>query len=62
MLDPNERWMKNGLHSGGMNPQPLSSESSALTTRPQLFANSIIFMVFNELIYDKVSDTQISIQ
>ncbi len=37
-FDPNEWCMKNGLHSGGLNPRPLSHESSALTTRPQLLA------------------------
>jgi hypothetical protein len=37
-FDPNEWCMKNGLHSGGLNPRPLSYESSALTTRPQLLA------------------------
>ncbi len=30
--------MNNGHHSGGLNPRPLSHESSALTTRPRLFA------------------------
>jgi hypothetical protein len=37
-LDPNEWCLKNGLHSGGLNPGPLGHESSALTTRPQLLA------------------------
>ncbi len=32
-FDPNEWCMKKGLHSGGLNPRPLSHESSALTTR-----------------------------
>jgi hypothetical protein len=27
--------LKNGLHSGGLNPGPLGHESSALTTRPK---------------------------
>jgi hypothetical protein len=27
---------KNGLHSVGLNPRPLSHESSALTTKPRL--------------------------
>jgi hypothetical protein len=35
-FDPNEWCLKNGLHSGGMNPGPLGHESSALTTRTQL--------------------------
>jgi hypothetical protein len=37
-FDPNEWCMKNGLHSGGLNSQPLSHESLALTTRPRLLA------------------------
>ena len=37
-LDPNEWCLKNGLHGGGLNPGPLSHESSALTTRPQLLS------------------------
>jgi hypothetical protein len=37
-FDPNEWCLKNGLHSGGLNPGPLGHESSALTTRPQLLA------------------------
>ncbi len=37
-FDPNEWCMINGLHSGGLNPRPLSHESSALTTRPWLLA------------------------
>jgi len=36
-LLPYFEWcMKNGLHSGGLNPRPLSHESSAITTRPRL--------------------------
>ena len=35
-FDPNEWCLKNGLHSGGLNPGPLGHESSALTTRPRL--------------------------
>ena len=31
-FDPNEWYLKNGLHSGGLNPGPLGHESSALTT------------------------------
>ena len=38
IFDPNEWCLKNGLHSEGLNPQPLSHESSALTTRPQPLA------------------------
>jgi hypothetical protein len=37
-FDPNEWCLKNGLHSGGLNPRPPGHESSALTTRPQLLA------------------------
>ena len=35
-FDPNEWCLKNGLHSGGLNPGPLDLESSALITRPRL--------------------------
>ncbi len=38
-FDPNEWCLKNGLHSGGLNPGPLDHESSPLTTRQQLLAN-----------------------
>jgi hypothetical protein len=38
-FDPNEWCLKNGLHSGGLNPGPFGLESSALTTRPRLLAN-----------------------
>ena len=37
-LDPNERCLKNGLLSGGLNPRSFSHKSSALTTRPRLLA------------------------
>jgi hypothetical protein len=37
-FDPNEWCLKNGLLSGCLNPRPISHESSALTTRPQLLA------------------------
>ena len=37
-FDPNEWCLKNGLLGGGLNPRPLSHESSALTTRPRLLA------------------------
>jgi hypothetical protein len=37
-FDIDKRCLKNGLHSGGLNPGPLGHESSALTTRPRLFA------------------------
>jgi hypothetical protein len=42
-FDPNEWCLKNGLHSGGLNPGPLGHESSALTTRPRLLAIVSIF-------------------
>jgi hypothetical protein len=38
-FDPNEWYMNNGHPSGGLNPRPLSHESSALTTRPRLLDN-----------------------
>jgi hypothetical protein len=34
-FDPNEWCLKNGLHSGGLNPRPCP-EYSAITTRPRL--------------------------
>ncbi len=37
-VNPNEWCMKNGLLSVGLNPPPLSHESSALTTRPRLLS------------------------
>ncbi len=40
-FDPNEWCLKNGLHSGGLNPGPLGHESSALTTRPRLLYKMI---------------------
>jgi hypothetical protein len=43
-FDPNEWCLKNGLHSGGLNPGPLGHESSALTTRPWLLAFFCIFI------------------
>jgi hypothetical protein len=42
-FDSNEWCLKNGLLSGGLNPRPLSHESSALTTRPRLLANVCLF-------------------
>ena len=36
-IDSNHWCMKNGLLSGGLNPRPFSHESSALTTRAQLW-------------------------
>jgi hypothetical protein len=44
-FDPNEWCLKNGLHSGGLNPGPLGNESSALTTRPRLLAQTIVLIV-----------------
>jgi hypothetical protein len=41
-FDPNEWYLKNGLHSGELNPGPLGHESSALTTRPKLWYTLII--------------------
>ncbi len=40
-IDPNEWCIKNGLRSGGLNPRPLSHESSALNTRPRLLASQL---------------------
>jgi hypothetical protein len=37
-FDPNEWCQNKGVHSVGLNPGPLSHESSALTTRPVLLA------------------------
>ncbi len=37
-FDPNKWCLKNGIHSGVLNPGPLTHESSALTTRPRLLA------------------------
>jgi hypothetical protein len=47
-FDPNEWCLKNGLHSGGLIPGPLSHESSALNTRPRLLAlmNFVSFVHF----------------
>ena len=39
-FDPNEWCLKNGLHSGGLNPRPLGHESSASTTRPRLLVST----------------------
>ncbi len=44
-FDPNEWCLKNGLHSQGLNPGPLSHLSSALTTRPRLLAFNKLFAV-----------------
>jgi hypothetical protein len=45
-FDPNEWCLKNGLLSGGLNPRPLSHESSALITRPRLLALEKKFWFF----------------
>jgi hypothetical protein len=34
-FDPNEWCLKNGLHSGALNPGPLGHESSALTNKSE---------------------------
>jgi hypothetical protein len=48
-FDPNEWCLKNGLHSGGLNPGPLGHESSALTTRPRLLtynqSENLVFFI-----------------
>ena len=46
-FDPNEWCLKNGLHSGGLNPGPLGLESSALTTRPRLLALSCDILCYS---------------
>jgi hypothetical protein len=48
-FDPNEWCLKNGLHSGGLNPGPLAHESSALTTRPRLLALRLFNLKLNFL-------------
>ncbi len=45
-FDPNEWCLKNGLHSGGLNPGPLGHESSALTTRPRLLACFKLYLFY----------------
>ncbi len=49
------KWMvpENGFHNGGLNPGPLGLESSALTTRPRLLANEIIFFTNDQLKIDR---------
>ena len=39
-FDPNEWWMKNGIHSRNSNSRPLGSESSALITRQRLLTQN----------------------
>ncbi len=46
-FDPNEWCLKNGLHSGGLNPGPLGHEHSALTTRPGLLAQLTCYLFFH---------------
>ena len=48
-FDPNEWCLKNGLHSGGSNLQPISYEFSALTTRPRLLAFNTSVVLFNNI-------------
>jgi hypothetical protein len=52
-FDLNEWCLKNGLHSGGLNPGPLGHESSALTTRPQLLVYALPILTF--VSFQKVS-------
>jgi hypothetical protein len=47
VFDPNEWCLKNGLLSGGLNPRPLSHESSALTTRPG--ALKLLILVYPQI-------------
>ncbi len=46
-FDQNEWCLKNGLHSGDLNPGPLSHESSALTTRPWLLTSKYCLVKSN---------------
>ncbi len=48
-FDPNEWCLKNGLHSGGLNPGPLGHESSALTFRPRLLTVCYTFIILSGL-------------
>jgi hypothetical protein len=46
-FDPNERCLKNGLHSGDLNPGPLGHESYDLTTRPRLLAGVLNLWLYH---------------
>jgi hypothetical protein len=50
---PNDWCLKNGLHSGGLNPGPLGHEFSALTTRPRLLAVFLILYFMLKASTDK---------
>ncbi len=54
--DPNEWCLKNGHHSGCLNPGPLDHESSALTTRPQPLA--LVFEFFVLIVVVNISNRQ----
>ncbi len=45
-FDPNEWCLKNSLYSGGLNPEALSHESSALSTRPRQLALKFFTLYF----------------
>ena len=46
-FDPNELYMKNGPHSNGLYPLPLSHESSTFITRRRLLAKSFLEKFMN---------------
>jgi hypothetical protein len=50
-IDPNEWCLKNDLHSWGLDPVPLSHESSALTNRPRLLTSICTLIVFTTIIF-----------
>ena len=52
-FDPNEWCLKNGLHNGGLNSQPFSYQSSALTTRPRLLRIFYIYFSFHYEVFFK---------
>jgi hypothetical protein len=58
-FDPNEWCLKNGLHSGGLNPGPLGLESSTLTTRPRLLAYFSKIMKIKRFFFNGVPISQL---
>jgi hypothetical protein len=59
-FDPNEWCLKNGLLSGGLNPRPLSHESSALTTRPRLIRDLKIKTHFDSIKLESISSSLVT--
>ena len=49
-FDPNEWCMKNVLHSVGLNPRPLSHESSALNCHEGLYLDKMVFKFESRII------------